>query len=106
MIASQLETNEQTCVFIFYSFSLFVSSKTRFHFEFKYIENRPRFMYLKIQTWLRGFLIFQFTIFGLVFFVCSSLFFELRDNGVVLKFCPWSSGVMLEFQYLEHGAWL
>ena len=30
-------------------------------------------MYLKIQTWLRGFLIIQFSIFGLVFFVCSSL---------------------------------
>ena len=51
-------------------------------------------MCLKIQTWLRSFLIIQFSIFGLVFFVCSSVM-ELRDNGVVLPLKLWSHARIL-----------
>ena len=42
------------------------------------------------------------------FSLCSNLFWALRDNGVVkiLQFCPQSLGVVLEFQYIEHGLML
>ena len=46
----------------------------------------------------------HFSIFGLVF-VSLSLFWEIRDNGVVknLQYCPYSRGIMLEFKYIERG---
>ena len=54
---------------------------------------------IKILTWLRGSLvIFLYFWFGL----CSSLFWELPDDGFVknLQFCPENLGVMLEFKYI------
>ena len=59
--------------------------------------------YIKILTLLRGFLvIFPYLV---LFSLCSSLFWELLDNGVVkiLRFCPQSLGVMFEFIYIERG---
>ena len=53
--------------------------------------------YIKILTWLRGFLVIFLYLFW--FSLCLSLFWELRDNGVVknLQFCPLILEVILEF---------
>ena len=43
--------------------------------------------YIKILTWLRGFrVIFRYLVW---FSLCSSLFWELRDNGVVKNVQSW-----------------
>ena len=59
--------------------------------------------YMKILTWLRGFLVIIF-ISGLVS-LCLSLFWKLRDNGVMknVQLWPQNLGVMLEFSYIERG---
>ena len=57
--------------------------------------------YMKILKWLRGFpVIFLYLVW---FSLCSSLFWELRGNGVVknLQFCPLSLGVVLESYLLK-----
>ena len=59
--------------------------------------------YIKILTWLRGFLvIFLYLVW---FSLRSSLFWKFLDNGVVknLQFWPLNLGVMLEFWYIERG---
>ena len=52
--------------------------------------------YIKILTWLRGFLVIFLY---LVWLPCPNLFCELRDNGVVknLQFCPQHLGVCKNF---------
>ena len=59
--------------------------------------------YIKTRIWLWGFLVIflHFVWFSL----CSSLFWELRDNGVLtnLQFWPYGVRVMLEFYYIELG---
>ena len=59
--------------------------------------------YINILTWLRG---FQVKLLYLVLFsLCPSLFWELRDKGNLknLQFWPESLGAMLEYWYIERG---
>ena len=79
-------------VFFFFNRCLSMAPPVLFFFvsNFPLIAN---VRYIKILKWLRGFLLIFLNLVWLSF--CPSLFWELRENGVVnnLQFCPQRLGV-------------